>query len=861
MASFWITLVVISTLIHSLKSSPNEVLVGGIFEDDQYTQELAFKTVIQRVNEIQNDVKVVGRIEKIPRGNSFQASQKACSLLSMGVVTIFGPQSWVTASHVQSICEAMKVPYIAINWNLRGGPTSVNIQLHLPSLIEAQQDLVRHWGWTSFAILYEYSGDLKELTHFFGYSRHSPRQVSLWQLPVHRYNFREVLKQIKAQGYTNIIIDCQIHKVETILKHAQQVGMMTDEYHYFINNMDLDFSNLTDFQFSGTTIMSFRSVDLTEMNALQRQFDLSNVMFDHQSALLMDSVYLFVRGLVGSGSDYTPTNLSCSTEFVWAKGAQVVNAMKMSSFQGYTGEITLDNEGYRSHFNLDIIQLHPTGLEKVGTWSKTSWDPRSNTLKIMAKSLDDDMPGALEFRTLRVVTVLTPPYVQKSPMGDQYEGFCIDLIDELSKHLGFKYNISLAKDGKYGRKDQNTGEWNGVFRDLLDKNADLAIGDLTITTGRAEIVHFSSPFLHVGITAVFQERSTQPQDGVRFWTPFSSHLWWYIAGAYVLTCITLFVLARFLQWGNPYPCIKNPEFHYNDLGIMNSLWFILGSLMLQGSNLVPKSIATRIVAVAWWFFAIFMVAIYTANMMSTATIRDLKKPIKDEWELITRSGMRYGCVDGGSTKAFFEMSNIDLYKQVFADMAGSEPSGFVKSTSEGLDRVKQGNFAFFVESTTADYLIERDCELQRIETTLDNKGYGLMFPKDSPFQEEFSSSILKLQDEQVIKRLQKKWWRHKRSLGHCNVNDERFLQWDATNFLGLFIILIVGLLLASLVATGEFVWDIWQIRSPERGTIGHELWQRLKFTVGIEPLVRVRKPISKLAIVTEEEEEELPSIS
>ena len=78
--------------------------------------------------------------------------------------------------------------------------------------------------------------------------------------------------------------------------------------------------------------------------------------------------------------------------------------------------------------------------------------------------------------------------------NDRFEGFVVDVIDEVSKILGFKYILQMVSDGNYGSivstsniqsflnrfdlftkkwsldfiKDQSTGEWNGIIRELLD---------------------------------------------------------------------------------------------------------------------------------------------------------------------------------------------------------------------------------------------------------------------------------------------------------------------------------------------------------------------------------------------------------
>lgn len=52
--------------------------------------------------------------------------------------------------------------------------------------------------------------------------------------------------------------------------------------------------------------------------------------------------------------------------------------------------------------------------------------------------------------------------------NDRFEGFVVDVIDEVSKLLGFNYVLKTVGDSNYGSLDPVTGEWNGVIRELLD---------------------------------------------------------------------------------------------------------------------------------------------------------------------------------------------------------------------------------------------------------------------------------------------------------------------------------------------------------------------------------------------------------
>lgn len=52
--------------------------------------------------------------------------------------------------------------------------------------------------------------------------------------------------------------------------------------------------------------------------------------------------------------------------------------------------------------------------------------------------------------------------------NDRFEGYCIDLLRELANILGFTYEVRLVEDGKYGAQDENTGQWNGMVKELMD---------------------------------------------------------------------------------------------------------------------------------------------------------------------------------------------------------------------------------------------------------------------------------------------------------------------------------------------------------------------------------------------------------
>ena len=61
-------------------------------------------------------------------------------------------------------------------------------------------------------------------------------------------------------------------------------------------------------------------------------------------------------------------------------------------------------------------------------------------------------------------------------------------------------------------------------------------------------------------------------------------------------------------------------------------------------------------------------------------------------------------------------------------MESRKPSVFVPNYEEGVQCVLKGNYAFLMESTLLDYIVQRNCNLTQVGGLLDSKGYGIAMP-------------------------------------------------------------------------------------------------------------------------------------
>lgn len=74
-----------------------------------------------------------------------------------------------------------------------------------------------------------------------------------------------------------------------------------------------------------------------------------------------------------------------------------------------------------------------------------------------------------------------------------------------------------------------------------------------------------------------------------------------------------------------------------------------------------------------------------------------------------------------------QKSKISTFEKMWAFMS-SKPSALVKNNEEGIQRTLTADYALLMESTTIEYVTQRNCNLTQIGGLIDSKGYGIGTP-------------------------------------------------------------------------------------------------------------------------------------
>ncbi|XP_037961199.1 glutamate receptor ionotropic, kainate 2 [Teleopsis dalmanni] len=831
-----------------------QFFIGAIFSSDNHEAEIAFHTAIERVNIYDRNVELVPIVEYVNADDSFIIEKTVCGLISKGVIALFGPNNGGSSEIIASICNTLDLPHIIYDWtpseaisDREHSTMTLNVYPDNLQFARGIAEIVQSFGWRSFTVVYESENELQQLQDVLQISEPDGNPITILQLGTD-LDYRPFLKSIKLSTDSCLILHVSIEKILNILRQANELKMLGEYQSIFLPQLDAHTLDLQELELVSANITTVRLMDPTD-------FHVKNVVHDWEERekresryyrvlpekvktnmiLINDAVWIFSKGLteLGITEKLRTPNIECHKSRQWALGRRIIEFMRARSEEAATGRIDFNEHGERSYFTLRCMELSSTGFLDLATWDPVNRVELLTNEAATAKRLGEKISN----KTFIITSRIGAPFLsEREPQEGEtlegnarYEGYSMDLIDAIAKLLKFKYEFHLTPDKKYGSLNKQTKQWDGLVKQLLDGNADLGICDLTMTSSRRMAVDFTPPFMTLGISILYKKPSIPDTDLFSFLLPFSLDVWIYMATASLFISLLLLALSRMApdDWENPHPC-KEPEEVENVWCITNTTWLTMGSLMGQGCDLLPKAASTRLVTGMWWFFALMMLNSYTANLAAFLTMSRMESSINSAEDLAAQNKIKYGAVLGGSTLSFFKESNFSTFQRMWASMDSATPSVFTKSNDEGVERVMKGKglYAFLMESTTLEYIIERKCELMQVGGWLDYKTYGIAMPFNSPYRKEISGAVLKLGESGTLAELKRKWWKEMHGGGSCTQTSKANVdtpELEMENVGGVFLVLGIGLLSAIAIGVVEFLWNVKAVAIEEKISLGEAL--------------------------------------
>lgn len=828
------------------------VKIGAIFHEGDDHLEAAFDDALR---DLEMEQIYPFNLRAVKKRNveleSFKASQVACDLLTDGIAALFGPSNFMTRNALAGIAARFDVPYFEYSYRRSDDSPpyrGINVYPNAKGLEKAIADVVRHMKYNGYTYIYQGHDALSRVQMALENQGREDHPISMKDLPPlselkqmperqRESTYETLAKEIEESNQLSLLIDVETENLPKLLENMNKFQLMSDYFMCLITN--LDSSKVDVSQYINKTSIA----NMTYIQFINEFGD--NRKYSTEAALLYDSVFVFSDAFhnlykeLDSQDAYSqlqPTGLSCYGQAKYKVGQNLTDMVIKKTKRGrLTGHMTF-NEYKERDFNFDVYNVQANLKSKSGEWS-------NGELKIIRdeKELNTSLEQVTQNKIFKVTTRVGSPYVMESEdegrlIGiKKYTGYCIDLIAKIEEYLKIKCEFEIVD--KYGSYNPFTKTWDGLIKQLLDRKADFAICDLTITSERQSAVDFTAPFMNLGISILFSKPEKVQPRIFSFMDPLTPDVWVYIATAVLVVVLVIFVQTRIApgEWINPHPCNEDPEELENTFNLENSMWLTIGTLMQQGCDILPRTISVRLLTLIWSFFILIMNSSYTANMAAFLTNVKMDDSINSVEDLAQQTKVSYGALKNGATYSFFKNSNTSLYQRLFNTMADANPTVFTSTNEEGVDRVLKGKrkYAFFMESTTIEYQIERHCELQQVGTLLDNKGYGIALPPNSPYRTMISTAILHLQGTGELQQLKTKWWKEKGG-GLCDDQDdepENANELGIPHVLGVFIVLLLGCAFSIFIGIIQFVWNTRKVAIEEKISVWEALVKEAKFFV------------------------------
>uniref|UniRef100_A0A3Q1BL50 Glutamate receptor n=1 Tax=Amphiprion ocellaris TaxID=80972 RepID=A0A3Q1BL50_AMPOC len=745
----------------------------------------------------------------------------ACELMNRGILALVSSIGCMSAGSLQTLADAMHIPHLFIQRSPAGTPRSAcqptsripgtddyTLMVRPPVYLnEVIMQVVSEYSWQKFILFYDSDFDIRGIEDFLDWTSQQGMDVSLQKV---ESNINMMISSMFRTMRTE-----ELHRYRDTLRRAVlfmspatakafvtevvETNLVAFDCHWILINeeiSDYDLQELVMKSIGRLTLVRqmFPMPQNTTQRCVKHNHRINTSLCDPKNPkaqqLEITNRYIYDTVLLLANTFHRKLE-----DRKWHSMASLSCIRKNS--KPWQGGKNFYESNHLVSFYVSVLQL-------------ATWDPVHGLNGTLTdRKLENNMRGVV----LQVVTVLEEPFVMVSEnvLGKpkKYQGFSIDVLDALSNYLGFKYEIYVAPDHKYGSL-QPDGQWNGLMGELVFKRADVGLSALTITPERESVVDFTTRYMDYSV-GVLLRKAERTVDMFACLAPFDLSLWACIAG----TVLLVGVLVYLLNWLNPP---RLPMGSVSSTTLYNSMWFVYGSFVQQGGEVPYTTLATRMMMGVWWMFALIVISSYTANLAAFLTITRIENSIQSLQDLSKQTELPYGTVldsavyDQVRSKAMNPFERDPMYSQMWRmiNRTGGGDNN-VEESKEGIRKVKYGRFGFVWDAAVLEYVAnnDEDCSFYTVSNNAPDRGYGIAMQHGSPYRDIFSQRILELQQNGDMDILKLKWWPKD---SPCDLYSsvqtrQRGNALDIHSFAGVFCVLAAGVVLSCLIAMVESWWS------------------------------------------------------
>lgn len=336
-------------------------------------------------------------------------------------------------------------------------------------------------------------------------------------------------------------------------------------------------------------------------------------------------------------------------------------------------------------------------------------------------------PSTANAEVLRVVIKPVKPFAFQE--GGEWKGYSVDLWKAIAQKNQWRY------------------EWVPVdtVPQMLDglkaKQADVAVGALSVTEEREKVLDFSHAFYESGLQIV-----TLNSAAGSIWQAISGLMSAPVLGGLGVLVLCL-VLVSWLLW--------RLERRHNEenfpkpagAGLKESLWWSTNILIAGGcENISPTGTPGRLVAVVWMLGGIAFTSYITAVFTSTLTVSQLNTEVRGLQDL---QGQVVATLTGSSSDSYLSAKGLPLEEHDTLDNAmGSLLAKDAKAVVYDAPMIKH-------------WLMTHPKEAEKVSAVGDliaPQAYAFALPMGSDKRKMINAALLDLRASGMVEETNRRWF-------------------------------------------------------------------------------------------------------
>jgi len=306
-------------------------------------------------------------------------------------------------------------------------------------------------------------------------------------------------------------------------------------------------------------------------------------------------------------------------------------------------------------------------------------------------------------------------------------GFAADLWDNVARELKIDYDYTVVASAK------------DMVNAVEARQADIAVGALSITSEREMRIDFSQPFYESGLSIAVSK--TDSGLGGVVWAALKSFFTWQLITGLAIAILIMFIISH-LVWMYEHPVNEDqwPKSYLAGMG--ESFWWTLSIFLVGGAdNKGPVGLGGRIVATIWMLASVIAVSILTASLSAVFTVNSLGGDIKGSDDL---PGQKVATIGGSTAETWLKKMGatggqkvqVEVYPTV-PDCLAALKGGKVKAVVYDAPILKY----YVGESSGNDFML--------VPALFERNNYGFGLQQGSALRKKVNQALLKLSENGV----------------------------------------------------------------------------------------------------------------